>query len=158
MRKRGCALILCIVLAMAAVGCGKYAGDAEKVKFTYSETSIFSTIDNFIQKDLVEDGKASSEWKITKEENEKIRKLFQEYDLVGLAEQAKQPKPDQETVFLSVPRFSWEFTFVMEGKTYTITSEDNVPDEFRDFLWRLTEILEDLDVYKALPEAKGGYL
>ena len=39
-----------------------------------------------------------------------------------------------------------------------LTSEDNVPDEFRDFLWRLTEILEDLDVYKALPEAKGGYL
>lgn len=52
MKKRGCALILCIVLAMAAVGCGKYARDAEKVKFTYSERSIFSTIDNFIQKDL----------------------------------------------------------------------------------------------------------
>ena len=170
-------VLLCglfLVLAMAFAACGKKEEEKKsELSFEYSSwyeptrKNIFSTEKSIIQKDLVELGTTSAVWKISDEDLAEIAALIKKYDVGNLYEDVKKyTKTIGDFMTTVSPLQQISFTYTLDGKTYTISTNNAVlkglPGELKVhnlavFFDELTKILFRQKEYESLPAAKGAY-
>ena len=165
---------LLLVLAVTFAGCGKKEEEkASELSFEYSSwyepsrKNFFSTEKNIIQKDLVANGVTSAVWKISDEDLNEIAALIKKYDVATLSEDVKKyTKRIGDFMETVSPLEQISFTYTLDGKTYTITTNNAIlkglPGELKVhnlsvFFDELTKILYRQKEYQSLPAAKGGY-
>ena len=167
-----CGLLL--AFAVSCAGCGKKEEEkTPKLSFEYSSwveptrKNIFSTEKNLIQKDLVGNGTTSAVWHISDEDLAEIAALIKQYDVATLSEDVeKYTKRLGDIMTVVSPLQQISFTYTLDGKTYTITTNNAIlkglPGELKVhnlsvFFEKLTETLYRQKEYQALPAANGAY-
>ncbi|MBQ8369073.1 MAG: hypothetical protein IJY35_03730 [Clostridia bacterium] len=128
-----------------------------------SQPDILDTYEGYIQKDLIMDGTAKTDYTPSEEEITAI------YDKIVELELWKMPDNMRAEAEVIQPMTYMEIRFTMNGKTYEILADTTVfhgyneniePEEAETvgkFCMFMQQFMMDTDEYQSLPESMGGY-
>ncbi|MBE6710369.1 MAG: hypothetical protein E7579_04530 [Ruminococcaceae bacterium] len=128
-----------------------------------SQPDILDTYEGYIQKDLIMDGTAKTDYTPSEEEITAI------YDKIVELELWKMPDNMRAEAEVIQPMTYMEIRFTMNGKTYEILADTTVfhgyneniePEEAETvgkFCMFMQQFMMDTDEYQSLPESRGGY-
>ncbi len=128
-----------------------------------NQPDILDTYEGYIQKDLIMDGTAKTDYTPSEEEITAI------YDKIVELELWKMPDNMRAEAEVIQPMTYMEIRFTMDGKTYEILADTTVfhgynkniePEEAEtvgEFCMFMQQFMMDTDEYQSLPESRGGY-
>lgn len=129
--------------------------------------NIFSTYDNYIQKDLISAGKIKEEWKISDVDLNRLEELIREYEVFNVNKKVNALEyslEDKNYVITPMQEFYVKFTidgkeYLIEGNwtIYDIVQECEEAKKICEFLDGLRGIMLSQDVYENMPETEGAY-
>ncbi|HRX43055.1 MAG TPA: hypothetical protein P5315_09770 [Clostridia bacterium] len=176
-------LVICLLGICVAVLIHERSGDIEdeiltngsdnKVEISEFEFSLtfgprgrtsINTFTNTITKDLALDGVITTKYVISKNDRKKIREMLSEMDILAFPKNLNVRSYYDHTEIIS-------FHAIIDGREHTVSwtvpwdfdfyEEDRLTVIHHDFM-EFVKFIRDLVIgskeYKALPEARGGYL
>ena len=131
------------------------------------QKNVLDTFEGRIEKDLVEDGRAETDFTPSGPLREQLYRMIRESGIVSIrrAMTSRVLATGDEQVACE-PLLCWKVVFRAGGKTYRIDGDataeyyrEAVPDagRFTDFCWEMNELLRNLPEFRALPESRGAY-
>ncbi|MBO5258598.1 MAG: hypothetical protein J6C42_13940 [Clostridia bacterium] len=167
--KKWLPLLFCGLLLFTACGNRMPEGVPQDFAVYYadwineSQPDILDTYEGYIQKDLIMDGTAKTDYTPSEEEITAI------YDKIVELELWKMPDNMRAEAEVIQPMTYMEIRFTMNGKTYEILADTTVfhgyneniePEEAETvgkFCMFMQQFMMDTDEYQSLPESRGGY-
>ncbi len=163
-------LFLCGLLLFTACG-GKTMPEGVPEDFAVyyadwineNQPDIFDTYEGYIQKDLIMDGTAGTEYTPSEEVITAI------YDKIVELELWKLPENLRAESEVIQPMTYMEIRFTADGKTYEILADTTIfhgmnenldPDDAEkagEFCIFMQKLMMETEEYKSLPESRGGY-
>ena len=130
----------------------------------YSSNNYLDTFNGKISKDLITAGKAEGEIKVSEEMLDRIYFALKRYDIASIPVEVNSENcaaPGQGTVYMT-PCAHYVIRFRADGKEYAVRGDDTgegypQSEEFFDFVFFMTVLVESTPEYQAFPEAVGGY-
>ena len=128
-----------------------------------NQPDIFDTYEGYIQKDLIMDGTAKTDYTPSEEEITAI------YDKIVELKLWTMPNDVRSDIELIQPMTYMEIRFTADGKTYEILAdttvfhgynEDIEPEDAEkvgEFCIFMQKLMMETEEYKSLPESRGGY-
>ena len=162
-------LLFCGLLLFTACGNRMPEGVPQDFAVYYADwinenqPDILDTYEGYIQKDLIMDGTAKTDYTPSEEEITAI------YDKIVELELWKMPDNMRAEAEVIQPMTYMEIRFTMNGKTYEILADTTVfhgyneniePEEAETvgkFCMFMQQFMMDTDEYQSLPESRGGY-
>lgn len=149
----------------------KVKGEEFKIEYAYwynpDSKNIFSTYDNYIQKDLISAGKAKEEWNISYGDLKRIEELIRKYEVCKIDKNINAldfSKDDNNYITIPMEEFYIKFTidgneYLLEGNwtIYDIKTENEEAKEICEFLDTLKGIMRGQDVFTNMPQPEGAY-
>ncbi|MBO4931779.1 MAG: hypothetical protein J6I42_06305, partial [Clostridia bacterium] len=166
--KKWLPLLFCGLLLFTACGNRMPEGVPQDFAVYYadwineSQPDILDTYEGYIQKDLIMDGTAKTDYTPSEEEITAI------YDKIVELELWKMPDNMRAEAEVIQPMTYMEIRFTMNGKTYEILADTTVfhgyneniePEEAETvgkFCMFMQQFMMDTDEYQSLPESRGG--
>ena len=168
--KKILSLFLCGLLLFTACG-GRPMPDGVPEDFAVyyadwineSQPDIFDTYEGYIQKDLIMDGTAKTDYTPSDDVITAIYDKITELDLWKVPENLRA---EDEVI---QPMTYMEIRFTADGKTYEILADATVfhgvnekldPDDAEkvgEFCIFMQKLMMETEEYKSLPESRGGY-
>ncbi|MBN1623723.1 MAG: hypothetical protein JW903_05105 [Clostridia bacterium] len=166
------ALVLCLLAACIGILVFERSDDnrMEISEFEFSLTfgpngrNSINTFTNLITKDLVADGVIATKYVMSDRDRRIVREMFQDMDILAYPQNLNVRSywdhieiinfhvvidGKEHSIFWTVP---WDFSFDKEDRLSEIHLE------FIEFITFIKNLVINSDEYKALPNAKGGYL
>ena len=178
------ALVMCLLVVCVAVLIHERSGDIEDEillqgsdddtleisEFEFSLTfgprgrTSINTFTNTITKDLVLDGVITTKYVISKNDRKKLREMLSDMDILAFPKNLNVRSYYDHTEIIS-------FHTIIDGREHTVSwtvpwdfdfyEEDRLTEIHREYM-EFVKFVRDLVIsskeYKALPEARGGYL
>ena len=124
-----------------------------------SRRNVFSTYDNYIQKDLVDAGIAKEEWHISYGDLKELENIVRDYKLGEYNE-----KVMSEGVMEPIEEFY--IIFSIDGEDYLIKGDETIfegraknkeNENFCKALEKLEYVFKNQETYENMPKSEGGY-
>ena len=124
-----------------------------------SRRNVFSTYDNYIQKDLVDAGIAKEEWHISYGDLKELENIVRDYKLGEYNE-----KVMSEGVMTPMEEFY--IIFSIDGEDYLIKGDETIfegrvknkeNENFCKALEKLEYVFKNQETYENMPKSEGGY-
>ncbi len=181
--RRLIALFIAFLFIFALVGCGETENTSSEdfsmpegvpedfaIRFVskYIHEEIYDTYTGVIQKDLVVDGTAKTEFTPKPETIAEIYSKVLEYKICEITRKVSNSTfadPNGEQ-FAVTPLYEYEIEITINGKDYKITGDGTAMGytdshteayNFMKFVGFMQKTLNETEEYKNLPEPNGGY-
>ena len=122
--------------------------------------NVFSTYDNYIQKDLIDMGVVREEWHISYGDVKELEKIVREYNLC-------EYNGKYMSEGLMTPMKEFYIKFSLDGEEYIIEGNETIVKEgrtkseenenFCEALEKLEYIFKNQKTYSNMPNSEGGY-
>lgn len=177
MKKVNITFLISMLFSVALCGCTlmnnmpKNMPEDFSVVFSYganqaNHKNILDTKNGKLNKDLILDGVATSDIKLSEEKRNEIYELLQNIGVNNYPVEYQPPYKDNPEPGMDVfviPNTEYELEIFYSGTTYKIHWNDNNNSEvkkavlLRESFKKIISIIEGTEEYKNLPEPKGGY-
>lgn len=170
MKRRLCLLLCGLFLLTGCGGRSMPEGVPEDFAVYYADwiveehPDIFDIYEGYIQKDLIMDGAARTEYTPSDEVITAI------YDKVVELELYNMPENMRAEEKLIQPMCYIEIRFTADGKTHEILADSSLfhgynediepknAEKVQEFCLFMQELMMNTEEYKSLPESRGGYM
>jgi hypothetical protein len=155
-------MIFIIILSFVLINCSCNCEEEDidlKVNLKYEYADEVNTFENYLKKDLVQDGVADTTFAFTKEQKYQILNLANEVGFFEMPERIKStvdyeqnPSPGEQ--MLRIKFDEWDHTV-----KWNVPLGDSEPEKnIKKLSYFIINIIIDSPEYNALPKPKGGYL
>lgn len=155
-------VIILLVLSFAMVNCSCNCDQEDidlKVHMKYGYADEVNTFENSLKKDLVMDGSTDTTFSFTPEQKNAILNMANEVGFFDMPKEIKttanydqNPSPGPQSLRIKFDK--WDHTVKWN---YPI-GESELEQDIKKLSYFIISIIVDSPEYKALPEARGGYL
>lgn len=168
-------LLLMMLIFLMMSGCGnEKSGQGEQmsddfnIRFVWAigAENIYDTYTGTLQKDLVLDGVATTEFEVDMSVKEQIWQKLMELDIVSIdREMTSEVLTTTDMMIEITPLTVYEINITANGMDYFIKGDctaasyhdDEDAEHFIEFVDYMCRIARDTPEFQNLPEANGGY-
>lgn len=172
MKRRLCLLLCGLFLLTGCGGRSMPEGVPEDFAVYYAmgidteQMNILDTYEGYIQKDLIRNGTAVTEYTPSDEE---ITAIYQKITELELWTMPSDVRAGKEVI---MPMTYFEIRFTMNGKTYEILADTTITqstwhnknitaeqaESINEFCMFVHELMMETEEYQSLPDREGGYM